>query len=438
MARKRTHPPLRVYQNGRLVGRLLREPSGAIEFQYDGSWIAWPKAFPISLSLPLRDDPWRGAPVAAVFENLLPDSDALRRRVAERVGAEGTDAYSLLAAIGRDCIGALQFLGEDAPPPGDATDLKGEVLDEAAIEKLLLSLAEAPLGLQREDEFRIAVAGAQEKTALLWRNGQWIKPHGTTPTTHLFKTPIGQLSNGMDLSDSVENEYYCLQVLKALGLPTNDVSIQTFGRTKALVITRFDRAWVGDRLIRLPQEDCCQALGVPPTRKYQSEGGPGIIEIAGLLRGADSPEHDLAILLKSQVAFWLLGATDGHAKNFSVHLRPGGRYALTPIYDVLSVQPSLDRRQIERKQMKLAMCIGDGRHYRVDEIHARHFEQTAARAGMPPSLVRQVFEQVAAGFEPALAEVRKQLPGDFPAQLVESIEEGALSRLRRLHLGLNR
>jgi len=151
------------------------------------------------------------APVIAVFDNLLPDSDALRRRVAERVGAAGVDAFSLLAAIGRDCAGALQFLQDD-DLDGEAgaanPAVSGEVLNDDAVEKLLKSLAQSPFGLRRDDPFRISVAGAQEKTALLWHEGQWLKPHGVTPTTHLLKTQIGELPNGIDLSNCVENEYY--------------------------------------------------------------------------------------------------------------------------------------------------------------------------------------------------------------------------------------
>ena len=210
--------------------------------------------------------------------NLLPDSEALRRRVAEKVGARGSDAYSLLTAIGRDCVGALQFIAGDGEVIDAAAAIEGEVVDDDAIDKLLRSLVQAPLGLSREDEFRISVAGAQEKTALLRHDGRWIKPHGTTATTHLFKTQIGQLPNGIDLSNSVENEYYCLKLFEAFGLQVNAAEMQTFGETKALVIERFDRLWTKDgRLLRLPQEDCCQALSVPPTAKYQSDGGPGMV-----------------------------------------------------------------------------------------------------------------------------------------------------------------
>ncbi len=314
MGRKRFHTPLRVLLNNRLVGYLVKDPGGAIDFRYDESWLAWEHALPVSLSLPLREDAYRGEPVAAVFENLLPDSENLRRRVAEKVGASGTDSYSLLSQIGRDCVGALQFLPEGEEVISDPAAIAGEVISDDAIEALLKNLAQAPLGLHRDQDFRISVAGAQEKTALLFHEGKWWKPHGTTPTTHIFKTQMGTLPNGIDLSNSVENEYYCLKLLAAFGLPVNAAEIHTFGKTKALVIERFDRKWAKDgRLLRLPQEDCCQALSIPPGRKYQNDGGPGIVDILELLKGGDTPAEDQKLFLKAQILFWLIGATDGHA-----------------------------------------------------------------------------------------------------------------------------
>jgi serine/threonine-protein kinase HipA len=432
MARRRQHAPLRVLLNNRLVGHLGKEPGGAIDFRYDESWLGWGHALPVSLSLPLREDAYRGAPVAAVFENLLPDSDALRGRVAERVGAEGTDAYSLLAAIGHDCVGALQFLaGND--DGGNSAAITGEAVDDQAIEQLLGNLARAPLGLRRDDEFRISVAGAQEKTALLRHEGRWLKPHGTTPTTHILKPLIGALPNGIDLSNSVENEYYCLKLTAAFGLPVNTATIETFGNTTALVIERFDRRWAKDgRLLRLPQEDCCQALSVPPSRKYQSDGGPGLVQILDLLKGSDSPADDRKTVLKAQILFWLIGATDGHAKNFSIFLRPGGGYRLTPLYDVLTAQPSLDARQIEHKQMRLAMSVGNSNHYRIHEVIGRHFVQTGEAAGLPKTLVRDAIAEIADTAEAALASVENNLPANFPDAIHNSVKAGVKARLRSL------
>jgi serine/threonine-protein kinase HipA len=330
-------------------------------------------------------------------------------------------------------VGALQFIaGDDAAMDATGT-IKGEIVDDEAIDQLLRGLAQAPLGLSRDDEFRISIAGAQEKTALLWHDGKWLKPHGTTATTHLFKTQIGTLPNGIDLSNSVENEFYCLKFVEAFGLPVNKADIRTFGKTKTLVIERFDRRWTSDgRLLRLPQEDCCQALSVPPTLKYQSDGGPGMVAILDLLKGSDTPAEDQMTFVKAQLLFWLLGATDGHAKNFSIYLGSGGSFHLTPLYDVLTAQPSLDSHQIQRKQMKLAMSVGDSRHYRIDQIHARHFVQTGAEAGLPKSLVPDAIEDIAARASDAIASIEKSLPKDFPAFIHESITAAVADRLRSM------
>lgn len=433
MARRRKHAPLRVLLNNRLVGHLNKESGGAIDFCYDETWLGWENAIPVSLSLPLREDGYKGEPVVAVFENLLPDSNNLRKMVAAKVGADGTDAYSLLSQIGRDCVGALQFMPDDAGDVPNPAGIAGEVIGDQDIEILLKNLSRVPLGLTENEEFRISVAGAQEKTALLWHEGKWLKPHGTTPTTHIFKTRIGTLQNGIDLSNSIENEYYCLKLLDAFGLPVNVAEIRAFGETKALVIERFDRQMTKDgRLLRIPQEDFCQALSCPPTKKYQNEGGPGMADILDRLKASDTPADDQKKFLKAQILFWLIGATDGHAKNFSVFLGAGGTFSLTPFYDVLTAQPSLDARQIERKQMKLAMFAGDGRHYRIDEIQGRHFVQTTGRAGLPGALAIEALEEVAKAANGAMEAVAKQLPKGFPEEIHASVLQGFTTRLRRI------
>lgn len=435
MARRRTHVPLGVYLNNRHIGRLDKDASGAIAFSYAPDWLAWEHAMPVSLSLPLRETAYKGAPVAAVFENLLPDNDAIRKRVAEHVGAEGTDSYSMLTKIGRDCVGALQFLPDDQVADASGK-IEGVPVSDADVESILSNLARTPLGLDEDDEFRISVAGAQEKTALLWHDNRWYKPTGTTPTTHILKPQIGEIqtSGGMiDLSNSVENEYYCLKLLELFGLEVNPVEIMTYGTKKVLVVERFDRRWTNDnRLIRLPQEDCCQALSVPPGRKYQSHGGPGIVSIAGLLKGSDTPLEDQADFFKAQILFWLLGATDGHAKNFSVFIQPGGRYRLTPFYDVLTTQPSLDAGQIRKNAFKLAMSVGDKRHYRVSEIAGRHFRQSAKEAGLGAAPINKVFDEIITSCRVAFDKLEEALPEGFPMVIHESVKAAALSRLKLL------
>jgi serine/threonine-protein kinase HipA len=434
MPRKRQYTPLRVLMNNRTIGHFSKEAGGAVDFLYDESWLDWESAIPVSLSLPLREDAYRGAPVLAVFENLLPDSDALRRQVAGKVGAEGTDAYSLLAKIGRDCVGAMQFLPEDAKmETGDTTRIDGIPVNDQEIEGMLKNLAQAPLGLGRDEDFRISVAGAQEKTSLLWHEDRWLKPRGTTPTTHLLKTQMGTLPNGLDLSLSVENEYYCLKLAEAFGLPVNAAEIQTFGRTKALVVERFDRRWTRDgRLLRLPQEDCRQALSVPPSKKYQTDGGPGMVDILRFLKGSDNPPEDQKQFLKAQMIFWLIGATDGHAKNFSLFLRPEGRFSLTPLYDILTAQPSLASRQIEKKQVKMAMSVGDNRHYVLDRITGRHFRQTAKKGGVPDALVEEAIQEICERVEPALRAIEATLPIGFSEPIHLAVSQSARERLEFL------
>jgi serine/threonine-protein kinase HipA len=435
MPRKRQHPPLRVLLNNRLVGRVQKEPGGAISFCYDEQWLSQKDAVPVSLSLPLREDAYRGAAVVAVFDNLLPDSDALKRRIAEKVGADGTDAYSLLSEIGRDCVGALQFVPEGAEVIQTTADIDGRMIGEKEIEKLLTNLARTPLGVDREEDFRISVAGAQEKTALLRYRGRWLKPHGSTPTTHILKTQIGTLPHGMDVSNSVENEYYCLRFLSAFGLPVNSAEIKVFGKSKALVIERFDRRRIkGGQVIRLPQEDFCQALSCPPNRKYQTEGGPGMVEMLKFLRAADAPAEDQKEFLKAQILFWLLGATDGHAKNFSIFLGSRGRFRMTPLYDVSSAQPSLDRGQIQRKQMRLAMSAGRSRHYKIEEIQGHHFVQTAEAAGLPGSRAVDALKEVAERADAATRRMEKDLPSGFPKWIHNSITGGLAERLKRIEV----
>ncbi|MHB8269150.1 type II toxin-antitoxin system HipA family toxin [Bradyrhizobium sp.] len=429
MARRPAHIPLNVFLNGRLVGVLRRESNGAIDFRYDRQWLDWESALPVSLSLPLREGRYIGAPVINVFDNLLPDSDVIRRRVAERVGAGGTDAYSLLAALGHDCVGALQFL-PDGIDPGPAGKIEGKPVDETEVANIIQNLAAAPLGMGEDEDFRISIAGAQEKTALLRHDGKWYKPMGSTATTHILKPQIGRLPNGIDLSNSVENEFLCLKLLSALGVPAAGAEIADFGGRRTLIVERFDRLWTGDnRLLRLPQEDFCQALSVPPTRKYQSENGPGMKEILQLLKGSDVPDQDLATFMRANIVFWLLGATDGHAKNFSVFLASGGRFRMTPLYDVLSAQPSLDANQIQRKQFKLAMSVGKSRHYAMSEILPRHFIQTAEIAGVGAALVRSIFKDLAENAGQAIGSAIDGLPNGFPEAMTNSIRAAMSHRI---------
>jgi len=427
--------PLNVFLNSRLVGQLRRDISGATSFQYHPSWLDWEFVLPVSLSLPLRAQAYSGAPVLAVFDNLLPDNDHLRRQIAARTHAEGTDAYSLLGAIGHDCVGALQFLQQNVEP-GQAGAVEGEPISDDSIALIIKNLATAPLGVTEDESFRISIAGAQEKTAFLYRDGEWYKPRGTTATTHIFKPSIGKLPNGVDLTHSVENEHFCLELIAALGIETAKSQILTFGKRQVLVVERFDRLWAADgRLLRLPQEDCCQALSVSPVQKYQSDGGPGLVKILQLLRGSDDPLADQRAFLKANIVFWLLGATDGHAKNFSVFLRPGGRFRLTPLYDVISAQPSVDSKQLLWKNFRLAMSFGTKPHYAIRQVAPRHFFQTATQSGIGKDVVPSIVGELRGEVEVAVNRVNSELPPGFPVKIADSISGGIRRRLQIIESG---
>jgi serine/threonine-protein kinase HipA len=285
------------------------------------------------------------------------------------------------------------------------------------------------------------VAGAQAKTALLRIDGQWFRPVGTTPTTHILKPQLGQIpsSDGMiDMSDSVDNEHYCMKLMQAFGLQVAQTEIATFGERRVLVVERFDRHWRdAGQILRLPQEDCCQALGKPPTLKYQSDGGPGMRDILGLLNGADNSQADQIAFFKSQILFWLIGATDGHAKNFSIFLKPGGGYSLTPFYDVLSAQPAVDKGQIAANRFRLAMSAGKNRHYRMAEIMGRHFVQTGKLAGLGTSAMRDAITELLGRANEATDNARAQMPEGFAVAVHESIAAAITKRLPHLTSALD-
>lgn len=428
MGRKPLRRPLDVRMNGRLVGELRKEPSGAIEFRYDRSWLEWDNSIPVSSSMPLREERFAGATPGAFFENLLPDDREVRVAVAARTNAESADAFDLLAAIGRDCIGALQFLpaGTAAGPVGV---VQGREAREAEIASIVRGLTKAPLGAGTDPEFRISLAGAQEKTALLRYGNQWMIPHGTTATTHIFKPVIGVRRDGLDLALSVENEWLCLRLMEAFGLPVAQAEIATFEDQKALVVERFDRRWMPNgQLIRLPQEDLCQALGLPVSKKYEVDGGPGIPKLMAHLGASDDPAGDRRLFLQAHLLFWALGATDGHAKNFSQFLRPGGRFRLTPVYDVMSAQPNVDGGQIPWNGYKLAMAVGRSRHYTVRRIGRRHFVETMMICGLSEANAATLVDELAARAPAALDAVFDDLPPGFPAGLADVIARGVRTR----------
>jgi serine/threonine-protein kinase HipA len=427
-----------VWANGLRVGRWLVPTRGPMEFSYDAAWVASKHARPLSLSLPINLDglPLTGDKVGFFFDNLLPDSEAIRQRVRSRFHTKSGDAFDLLEAIGRDCVGALQLLPEGNTPQG-VSSISATALSDADVERILLGAVSSDPFAEDDEEFRISIAGAQEKTALLWHDNRWCQPQGATPTTHIFKLPLGLVGGRkMDMSASLENEWLCARLLTEYGVPVASCEVKEFGSLKALVVTRFDRVLhsSGRYWLRLPQEDFCQATGTPSSSKYEADGGPGLAELARVLQGSDSREEDLATLLRAELLFWMLAATDGHAKNFSLHLLARGRYRLTPLYDVLSAWPIAGPRhnQVHPKKLKLAMAVRDkSKHYRIAEIERRHFNATARQCGFGADM-ESIIDDVLAKTNPAIERVGASLPRGFPEAIFASVTLGLKKSARQM------
>ena len=216
--RKSHSRALSVWANGVRMGVWQIPNRGPMEFEYDAAWAVSDIGRPLSLSLPIPLDnaPLKGERVLNYFDNLLPDSEAIRQRIGRRFRTETLDTFDLLQAIGRDCVGAVQLLGIDEEPAG-VQQIDGTPLSEREIETLLTQTGgNFGFGAQDdEDDFRISLAGAQEKTALLWHDGQWMKPHGATPTTHILKLPLGSGRKPARGSDYVSGERMALHASAA-------------------------------------------------------------------------------------------------------------------------------------------------------------------------------------------------------------------------------
>lgn len=425
---------LYIYMNGREVGEYIQRKSGAQEFVYHDSWLALREAIPLSLSLPLTAKRHQGAVVYNFFDNLLPDSLDIRNRIQTRFAATSNRAFDLLAHIGRDCVGAIQLLPERTEL--NVKKIEGQPLTEQAIAEELRNYKTMPLGMSRETDFRISLAGAQEKTALLWHQNQWQRPLRATPTTHILKLPIGHISHqNIDLRDSVENEWLCLQLLRAFGLPVPQCEIARFEETKALVVERFDRTLAKDGtwLVRHPVEDLCQATGTAAALKYESDGGPGIPAIMDLLTGAIHPEADRHQFMLRVFLFWLLGAIDGHAKNFSLFLKAGGRFQLTPVYDVLSAYPLVAKHQLEEPTLRMAMAVrGKSKHYRWQDILPRHWFEQASQVRFAPSAMQTIVDETLERLDSAIETAAGQLPADFPHEIAQPIFDGLRHAAQKL------
>jgi serine/threonine-protein kinase HipA len=355
--------------DGREVGR-VRNGRGRLSFAYDDVWRTAADAYPLSLSMPLAAKEHGRAAIEAYLWGLLPDSGHVLERWAAKFQVSSRNAFALISHVGEDCAGAVQFVTPErlaAMHSGKADEV--EWLDEADVAKRLQALrADHAAWRLPHDAGQFSLAGAEPKTALLLQNGRWGVPAGRLPTTHILKPPPGQLAG------HAENEHLCLTLARALGLPAALSQVMWFGGEIAIVIERYDRLQRGNAVVRVHQEDICQALGIMPTKKYQNEGGPSPNTITDLLRTYSSDRiADVGTFVAALGFNWLIAGVDAHAKNFSLLL--GTRRArLAPLYDVASVLPYAE---LDQRKVKLAMKIGG--EYKLGQIGLRQWQKFARR-----------------------------------------------------------
>lgn len=394
---------LAIIIDGRIMGEIRKDKRARLTLTYDADWRQTPDAYPLSLSMPLVVAEHENAKIEPWLWGLLPDNEAILARWGQRFQVSPRNPFALLAHVGEDCAGAIQIV---QPERADAlrTQLAGQVewLDDKDIaERIRILRKDQAAWRIARDAGQFSLAGAQPKTAFLFENGRWGIPSGRAPTTHIVKPPIEAFDG------HAENEHVCLALARALGLPAAASQVRVFDGEVAIVVERYDRVRMGDTIRRLHQEDMCQALGLPPTGKYENEGGPGVPLIVELLRTYSSrPIDDVWTFIQALALNWLIGGTDAHAKNYSVLIGAGGRARLAPLYDIASTLPY----DFDFKKLRLAMKIGG--KYLLDDISLRHWNKLASSVRLDEEQVRTKCLDLAERLPDALADVIKTARAD--------------------------
>lgn len=415
--------------DGRVMGEIRRSRAGRLTFVYDESWRSRSGAYPLSLSMPLvvaehghaRIEPW--------LWGLLPDNEMILNRWGQRFQVSPRNVFALLGAVGEDCAGAIQLAAPDRVPALLETD-------QGAIEWLSTSDIAERLALLRKDQSawrtagdtgQFSLAGAQPKTALLFDGARWGVPSGRWPTTHILKPPVEAFDG------HAENEHLCLALARSLGLSAARSQVQRFKDEVAIVVERYDRLRGDTGVRRLHQEDLCQALGLPPTKKYQNEGGPGVGAMLDIIRThSGEPQEDAWTFARALMFNWLIGGTDAHGKNFSMLIGAGGRARLAPLYDVASALAY----DFDPRKLKLAIKIGG--KYLLEEIGHRQWDKFASEARLPKQEVLLACRDMAHSFPQAIhgiAEQARKEGLDHPVvpRMVKALSERA-GRCARLFL----
>jgi serine/threonine-protein kinase HipA len=398
------------------AGALTQTTTG-IEFVYASEWLADGMP-PLSQSLPL-DGRFDAAAAAAFFGGLLPEGEP-RRQLARLLGVSEGNDYSILAMIAGDTAGAITLLPEGDRPGPAGGDV--EWLDDAGLAELLSEMRSRPMHVDADGEYRLYLAGAQDKLPVVVDDsGRIGLTHGQPPSTHIIKMPIERLDH------TVVNEAFCLMVGRQLGTDVVDASAQHVAGHEFLLVKRLDRREIDDGIMRLHQEDFCQALEVPTARKYQAEGGPSLADCFALVRRATAvPAREVIKLLDAVALNFLLGNHDAHGKNFCLLYPPeSGQAVLAPAYDVLSTFAYRKSHSLTRK---MAMSIGG--EYRPEYVRARHLDRLFDEAGLGAAAARRRLRGMARDAPGAARNAREQLIDtgwDAPilGRIVELIDERA-------------
>ncbi len=416
---KTSRQSLNILMNGRAVGTLKKTSQDTLTFTYAKSWLETPGARPISLSLPLLNKPFKASTVQHFFDNLLPDSAKVRARIQGKFKTKSNHTFDLLTAIGKECTGALQLIPGRIPTFSHTIRL--EALEESDIANRIRDLQSHPLGMMPGfDTFSFTLPGSQDKAAFLYHNDTWARPRDKTPTSHILK--LGQAQ-----SNQLENEWLCLKIAEAFGLPVVHAHLLHFEDIQALAIKRFDRKYSSDKtwLMRLPTETLCQALGVPPAAKYAKDGGPGIKTVMHFLLGSANPIHDRDVFFCSQILFWLLAATDGHANNFSIFIQPEGKYTLAPLYDISSSYPLMAKKRLQIEDIKMAMPLGkQAKCTEWQKLERQHFLETAKAINYSVERAEAILDDMLARVDTVINQVASNLPLNFPKGVSDPILEG--------------
>ncbi len=339
-----------VFFEDKKVGTLEQDRHGALSFQYEDSWISNPKSIPLSISLPLRSERFKKNDCRHFFAGLLPE-ETNRELLAKQLGISNQNDFALLEKIGLECAGALSFRESEVVPLYQTNQY--ELLTEKQLHEKILSLPKNPL-LTADPRIRLSLAGAQNKMVVKIEQNQVYLTINGAPSTHIIK-PQSQF-----FPNIVENEFFCMQLALKVGLDVAETKIRQIQELMTLQITRFDREHLSQNIKRLHQEDFCQALGFPPERKYQKEGGPKFSQCFELIRNHSSvPAVDLLKLLDASIFNYLIGNNDAHAKNFSL-IYKAKQTRLAPLYDLVctTAYPELT----EEMAMKIGAAI---KHYQV-------------------------------------------------------------------------